>query len=111
MSNSPSAAVFSGLDDFPIHQKRPATAGLPLQGTRVVDFTHFIAGPFATMIMADMGAEVIKVEAPGRGDDFRQYPPMIPAFGGGAPYAWTNRNKASIAVDLKTSDGLAVVRE
>lgn len=96
--------------DFPAYQPRPSTAELALQGIRVVDFTHFIAGPFATMILADMGADVVKVEAPGRGDDFRQYPPMISEIGGGAPFAWTNRNKRSIALNLKSEQGLAAVR-
>lgn len=104
--------MFNDIEnDFPAHRPRPANAELALQGIKIVDFTHFIAGPFATMILADMGAEVIKVEAPGRGDDFRQYPPIVPAFGGGVPYAWTNRNKRSIALDLKTSEGLALARE
>ncbi|GJH27026.1 CaiB/BaiF CoA-transferase family protein [Caballeronia novacaledonica] len=104
--------MFNDIEkDFPAHRPRPEHAELALQGIRIIDFTHFIAGPFATMILADMGAEVIKVEAPGRGDDFRQYPPIVPAFGGGVPYAWTNRNKRSIALDLKTSDGLALARE
>lgn len=104
--------MFSNLDtDFPEPQPRPAGAELALQGIRVVDFTHFIAGPFATMILADMGADVVKVEAPGRGDDFRQYPPMVEAFGGGVPYVWTNRNKRSVALDLKSPEGLALARE
>ncbi|MDN8007063.1 CoA transferase [Burkholderia multivorans] len=104
--------MFNQLEtDFPIHRPRPAEAEVALQGIRIVDFTHFIAGPFATMMLADMGAEVIKVEAPGRGDDFRQYPPMVPEFGGGVPYAWTNRNKRSIALDLKSPEGLALARE
>src|SRR5712672_2564836 len=97
--------------DFPEHTPRPSHAPKALEGIRVVDFSHFIAGPFATMILADMGAEVIKVESPGKGDDFRQYPPMVPEFGGGVPYAWTNRNKRSIALDLKSSEGLTLARE
>jgi crotonobetainyl-CoA:carnitine CoA-transferase CaiB-like acyl-CoA transferase len=97
--------------DLPAHRPRPAGADLALQGLRVVDFTHFIAGPFATMILADMGADVIKVEAPGKGDDFRQYPPIVPEFGGGVPYAWTNRNKRSIALNLKSPQGLVLARE
>src|SRR5438309_5107298 len=96
---------------FPEHTPRAVDAPTALEGLKVVDFTHFIAGPFATMILADMGAEVIKVEAPGKGDDFRQYPPMVPAFGGGAPFIWTNRNKRSIALDLKSPEGVAVARE
>lgn len=99
------------VSDFPEHRPRPADAPLPLEGIRVVDFTHFIAGPFATMILADMGAEVIKIEAPGSGDDFRQYPPYDASLGLGAPFVWSNRNKRSIALDLKSEEGLAVARE
>lgn len=97
--------------DFPEHQPRPVGAPLALAGIRVVDFTHFIAGPFATMMLADMGADVIKIEAPGRGDDFRQYPPVNPAIAQGAPFLWSNRNKRSVALDLKSPHGLAVARE
>lgn len=98
--------------EFPVHTPRPANAPKALEGVRVVDFTHFIAGPFATMVMADMGADVIKVESPGRGDEFRHYPPVhaeLPAQG--APYLWSNRNKRSAALNMKTPEGLAVVRE
>ncbi len=48
--------------EFPEQTPRPAGADLALQGLRVVDFTHFIAGPFATMILADMGADVLKID-------------------------------------------------
>lgn len=97
--------------DFPLHPERPCGSPLALKGVRIVDFTHFIAGPFATMILADMGADVIKVEAPGKGDDFRQYPPVEPALEAGAPFVWSNRNKRSVALDLKTEAGLRVARE
>jgi crotonobetainyl-CoA:carnitine CoA-transferase CaiB-like acyl-CoA transferase len=97
--------------DFPQHRPRPSNAPQALAGIRVVDFTHFIAGPFATMMLADMGADVIKIEAPGRGDDFRQYPPLHPELAQGAPFLWTNRNKRSVALDLKSPQGVAVARE
>ncbi|GAP37150.1 CoA transferase [Piscinibacter sakaiensis] len=100
------------LAAFPEHRPRPAGAPLPLAGMRVVDFTHFIAGPLATMILADMGADVIKVEAIGAGDAYRYYPPAHPddpTLGG--PYLWCNRNKRSIALDLKSEDGQRIARE
>jgi crotonobetainyl-CoA:carnitine CoA-transferase CaiB-like acyl-CoA transferase len=97
--------------EFPEHRPRPANAPTALEGIRVVDFSHFIAGPLATMILADMGAEVIKIEAPGRGDDLRRYPPLHPDIKHGAPFLWTNRNKRSVAIDLKSPEGLQIVRE
>jgi len=97
--------------DFPEHTPRPSHAPKALEGIRVVDFSHFIAGPFATMILADMGAEVIKIEAPGRGDDLRRYPPVHPELEHGAPFVWTNRNKQSVAIDLKSPEGVAIARE
>lgn len=111
MSNSDVSTVSSKLEEFPLHRRRSPSAPLALQGIRVVDFTHFIAGPYATMVLADMGADVVKIEAPGRGDDFRQYPPVIPELGGGAPFAWTNRNKRSVALDLKSREGLALAHD
>ena len=99
------------LSDFPDHTPRTPGAPLPLEGIRVVDFSHFIAGPLATMILADMGAEVIKVEAPGKGDDLRRYPPLHPQLDQGAPFLWTNRNKKSIALDLKSPQGIELARE
>jgi crotonobetainyl-CoA:carnitine CoA-transferase CaiB-like acyl-CoA transferase len=97
--------------DFPEQTPRPAHAPKALDGIRVVDFSHFIAGPFATMILADMGAEVIKIEAPGRGDDLRRYPPVDARLQYGAPFLWTNRNKRSVAIDLKSPEGVQVARE
>lgn len=94
--------------EFPPHRPRPPDAPRALQGIRVVDFTHFIAGPLATMMLADMGADVIKIEPPARGDELRYYPPapaQTPEQG--APFFWANRNKRSLALDLK----LPVARE
>ena len=71
---------------------------LPLEGVRVVDLTLNIAGPYGTMILADLGADVLKVERPGVGDDARR---MAPIFGGGSAYFFAiNRNKRSVALDL-----------
>jgi crotonobetainyl-CoA:carnitine CoA-transferase CaiB-like acyl-CoA transferase len=97
--------------EFPEHAPRPSHAPKALEGIRVVDFSHFIAGPFATMILADMGAEVIKIEAPGHGDDLRRYPPVHADLKHGAPFLWTNRNKRSVALDLKSPEGVEVARQ
>lgn len=97
------------VESFPVHASRQSAAEPPLKGMMVVDFSHFIAGPFATMMLADYGAEVIKVEMPGKGDDQRYYPPHDPRIKAqGGPYLWANRNKKSLAIDLKTSEGKAV---
>src|ERR1700757_43024 len=97
--------------EFPEHTPRPSHAPRALEGIRVVDFSHFIAGPFATMILADMGADIIKIEAPGKGDDLRRYPPVHPDLMHGAPFLWTNRTKRSVAIDLKSEAGLDIARE
>ncbi|VTU20585.1 Succinyl-CoA:(R)-benzylsuccinate CoA-transferase subunit BbsF [Variovorax sp. SRS16] len=97
--------------EFPEHTPRTDGAPHPLDGTLVVDFSHFIAGPLATMILADMGAQVVKVEAPARGDDLRRYPPMHPQLDQGAPFLWSNRNKQSVALDLKSPEGIELVRQ
>lgn len=80
----------------------------PLAGVRVLDLTRVLAGPFCTMILGDMGADVIKVEEPGKGDDTRRWPPFV---GGEATYFMSvNRNKRSITLDLKSPAGLDVLR-
>ncbi len=71
----------------------------PLSGIRVLDLTRVLAGPFCSMILADMGAEVIKIEEPGKGDDTRSWPPFV---GGEATYFMSvNRNKKSVTLNLK----------
>src|SRR6202007_2884802 len=89
---------------------RAVGAPLPLAGIRIADFSHFIAGPLCTMILADLGAEVIKVEKPNGGDDFRRLRPPV-TEGEGAPFIWCNRNKKSIAIDLKKPEGIAVAHD
>ena len=81
----------------------PDGANHPLDGITVVDLTQVIAGPFATMVLGDMGADVIKVEATGRGDLARLWRPRPEYFD------TLNRNKRSVAVDLTTEEGQSVV--
>jgi formyl-CoA transferase len=83
---------------------------LPLTGYRVLDLSRILAGPYCTMILGDQGAEVIKVERPGTGDDTRTWGPPF-AGGESAYYLCCNRNKKSIVVDLKSPEGLNIVRE
>jgi len=72
-------------------------------GVRVLDLSRVLAGPFCGMLLADMGAEVIKLEIPGRGDDSRQFPPFV--GGESMYYVNLNRGKRSITVNLKTDEG------
>jgi formyl-CoA transferase len=85
-------------------------AELQLSGYRVLDLSRILAGPYCTMILGDQGAEVIKVERPGTGDDTRTWGPPF-AAGESAYYLCCNRNKKSIVVDLKKPAGLELVRE
>jgi crotonobetainyl-CoA:carnitine CoA-transferase CaiB-like acyl-CoA transferase len=80
----------------------------PLEGVRVLDFTSMVAGPVATMMLADQGAEVIKIEPP-RGDLVRHL--SRGRNGMSAFFLCCNRNKRSLAVDLKTAEGLAIVKK
>ena len=86
-----------------------ANGKLPLQDIKVIDFSQILAGPFCTMLLSDMGADVIKIEKPNGGDDTRRYgPPFIE--GESAAFLTLNRNKRSIVLDLKSEQGIAVVR-
>ena len=81
-----------------------------LRGVRVLDLTRILAGPFATMLLADLGAEVIKIERPGHGDEMRA---MGPHFRGGESvyFMAVNRGKKSVCVDMATDAGRAVIHE
>jgi len=87
----------------------PVPTDLPLAGIRVTDFSRVLAGPLATMVLADLGADVVKVERPGTGDDTRGWGP--PFVGDDAAYFLSlNRNKRSVALDLGSDEGAAAAR-
>uniref|UniRef100_A0A9L0TBR3 Succinyl-CoA:glutarate-CoA transferase n=1 Tax=Equus caballus TaxID=9796 RepID=A0A9L0TBR3_HORSE len=82
----------------------------PLEGVKILDLTRVLAGPFATMNLGDLGAEIIKVERPGAGDDTRAWGP--PFLGTESVYFLSvNRNKKSIAVNIKDPKGVKIVKE
>ncbi len=80
-----------------------------LSGIRVLDFTRVLAGPYATMVLADMGAEVIKIEQPGTGDDSRAFGPYL--NGESAYFMSLNRNKQSLTINLKTREGINIIKK
>jgi len=80
-----------------------------LKGVKVLDLSRVLAGPFCSMNLSDLGAEVIKVEIPGRGDDTRSYPPFI--NGVSSYYLSLNRGKKSITVNMKTEEGVKIVQK
>lgn len=81
----------------------------PLEGIRVLDLSRHLAGPFAAMTLGDLGADVIKVETPGSGDDTRRFPPYW--NGVSTYYLSTNRNKRGITLNLKTPEGQEIARK
>src|SRR5512145_1563208 len=89
----------------------------PLAGIRVLDLTRVLAGPWTGQNLADLGAEVIKVERPGKGDDSRAFgPPWLKDANGNdtaesAYYAAANRGKKSITLDISKAQGQNIVRE
>jgi crotonobetainyl-CoA:carnitine CoA-transferase CaiB-like acyl-CoA transferase len=87
---------------------------LPLAGVKVLDLSRVLAGPYATMVLGDLGADVIKVEHPERGDDTRHWGPPFAGEGEARESAYflaVNRNKRSIGVDLKAPEGLGRVKK
>ena len=85
-----------------------------LSGIRILDFSRVLAGPMCTMLLADLGADVIKVEHPTRGDDTRAWGPPYAgdaAQGMSAYFLSVNRNKRSITLNLKTDEGREIARK
>jgi len=82
----------------------------PLAGVRVLDLTRVLAGPYCTMFLGDLGAEVVKIEQPGVGDDTRGWGPPF-AGGESAYFLCVNRNKKSLTVDLKAPEGIALIQK
>ncbi|ABK75707.1 CaiB/BaiF CoA transferase family protein [Mycolicibacterium smegmatis] len=82
-----------------------------LEGVVVADFSRVLAGPYATMMLADFGAEVIKIERPGTGDDTRQWGPPYDSTGVATYFNSVNRNKRSVALDLGSTEGREQARE
>ena len=82
---------------------------LPLEGVRILDLTRVLAGPLATMILSDLGADVIKIERPGTGDDTRGWGPPFDSRGQSAYFLSVNRNKLSVAADLGVEEDLALI--
>ncbi len=81
-----------------------------LEGVRVLDLTRVLAGPYCTMILGDLGADVIKVEEPERGDDTRQWGPPFTKSGISAYFISANRNKRSLTLNIKSQGGLEILR-
>ncbi len=88
---------------------QPESAG-PLSGLLVADFSRILAGPYCTMLLGDLGADVIKVESPA-GDDTRSWVPPVTADGVSTYFLAINRNKRSVALDLRDDGDLALARE
>src|SRR2546428_12067688 len=86
-----------------------ATAALSLDGVRILDLSRVLAGPFCGMLLADLGADVIKVEDTGPGDESRTWPPH--KDGESAAYLVINRNKRDLTLDLKSPDGAAGLKK
>lgn len=81
----------------------------PLAGVKVLDFSRILSGPYASMVLADLGAEIIKVEAIGTGDETRNFPPF--QNGMSHYYIALNRSKKSISLDLKTPEGAQIAKQ
>jgi succinate--hydroxymethylglutarate CoA-transferase len=97
--------VFKSIHSRSLHNS-------PLEGVRVLDLTRIVAGPYCTMILSDLGAEVIKIERPGSGDEARKWGPPFFKNSTETPYfVAVNRNKKSVCVDIKSSRGREILYE
>ncbi len=112
-SSGTESTVHLQTDECPFYGHLMTSADVrpsgPLSGILVADFSRVLAGPYATMLLADMGARVVKVESPG-GDDTRTWMPPV-REGISTYYLGVNRNKESMALDLKSPDDLALAHE
>lgn len=82
-----------------------------LEGVRVLDLSRVLAGPYCTMMLGDLGADIIKVEAPGLGDDTRHWGPPFTQTGESAYFLCINRNKRSVTLNLKSEQGLEILKQ
>jgi len=82
-----------------------------LEDVRVIDLTRVLAGPYCTMMLGDLGADIIKIEVPGRGDDTRHWGPPFTKGGESAYYLSANRNKRSLTLNLKSEQGLEILKK
>ena len=89
-------------------QRAPTWRG-PLEGVRVLDLTRVLAGPFATQNLGDLGAEILKIEPPEKGDETRQFAPFV--SGESHYFLALNRNKKSLVIDLKTPEGADLLKK
>lgn len=105
------------MDQQPHAAALPGNRPPPLAGTRVLDLSRVLAGPWAGQLLADLGADVVKVERPGQGDDTRSWgPPYLKDAAGrdtgeAAYFLCANRNKRSVAIDISTAQGQDLVRK
>jgi crotonobetainyl-CoA:carnitine CoA-transferase CaiB-like acyl-CoA transferase len=79
----------------------------PLGGLRILDLTRVLAGPFATQVLGDLGAEILKVEPPVSGDETRKFPPFLE--GESHYFLGLNRSKKSLVIDLHKTEGIAII--
>src|ERR671915_74342 len=92
-----------GRDSHDLVAGRGRVVRRALEGVRVLDLTRLLPGGYATLLLADMGADVVKVEEPGKGDYIRWTPPMVGEFSSG--HITLNRNKRSLTLNLKLAEG------